>query len=419
MAEIAMPKMGDGMEEGTITAWIKHEGDFVKEGDVIAEVETDKANVEITSYETGSLSKIVVKEGETVPVGTTIAIIGEASAPVSNGNSNGAKPAVAEQTAPSAATPEKTVTEATPKSNDGERVKSSPLARNVAAQLGVNLSNLEGSGPGGRIVERDVRAAAESAPVAESKAPAKQSESQKSAPAGVTAPISSTTTTDTKPSKMREAIAKRTVQSKQTIPHFYVTMVIEMDRALSLLKQFNADGVTKITVNDLIVKACAVALKNVPEVNSTWTPDGMVRRYAEAHIGIAVGIEDGLIIPVVRDCHTKSLRQISSEAKALIVKARNGQLKPDEYSGGTFSVSNLGMMGVDEFIAIINPPEAAILAIGASVRTPVVKENDEIVIKSLMKVALSADHRLLDGVSAAKFLNEVKKSLETPFTLVS
>ncbi len=421
MAEVAMPKMGDGMEEGTITAWIKHEGDFVKEGDVIAEVETDKANVEITSYDTGTLSKIVVKEGETVPVGTTIAIIGEAAAVIASTSSNGAKPASSEAPPPIASVlpPPQIETISVVKSGENERMKSSPLARNIAAQLGVKLSAIEGSGPGGRIVERDVRAAAETN-VSLGASVTPKSETEKAKPAS-TPPASTSTTTsaDAKPSKMREAIAKRTVQSKQTIPHFYVTMIVEMDSALALLKQFNADGVTKITVNDLIVKACAGALKSVPEVNSTWTSEGLVRRYSEAHIGIAVGIDDGLIIPVVRDCHNKSLRQISADAKALIVKARNGQLKPDEYSGGTFSVSNLGMMGIDEFIAIINPPEAAILAIGASVRTPIVKENDEIVIRSMMKISLSADHRLLDGVSAAKFVNEVKKALETPFSLVS
>jgi len=192
-----------------------------------------------------------------------------------------------------------------------------------------------------------------------------------------------------------------------------------MDRATALLKDMNTDAASKVTVNDLIVKACAVALGRVPEVNAAWTSEGTVRRFAEAHIGVAVGIDEGLIIPVIRDCQTKTLRQISSEAKALIGKARNNQLTPAEYSGGTFSISNLGMMGVDEFIAIINPPEAAILAIGAIVREPVVKENDQIVILSRMKITLSADHRLLDGVIAARFVQEVKKALETPLSLLS
>ena len=416
MAEVTMPKMGDGMSEGTITSWIKKEGDFVNEGDVIAEVETDKANVEITSYDTGKLSKILVKEGETVPIGATIAIIGEGEVVAPSGSANGNHATKETNPIPDMKVPVSPVA-VVAKAGDSERLKSSPLARNIAAELGIDLKAVAGTGPGGRIVERDVRAftpGSVAPTVASSKA-----EAPKTSPATAPAVASTTTSTDSKPSKMREAIAKRTVLSKQTIPHFYVTILVEMDKATALLKQFNADGVTKITVNDLILKSCAVALGKVPEVNSTWTPEGTVRRYSEAHIGVAVGIEDGLIIPVVRDCHTKSLRQISADAKALIVKARNGQLKPDEYSGGTFSVSNLGMMGIDEFIAIINPPEAAILAIGASVRTPVVKENDEIVIKSLMKITLSADHRLLDGVSAAKFVNEVKKALETPFSLVS
>jgi pyruvate dehydrogenase E2 component (dihydrolipoamide acetyltransferase) len=218
---------------------------------------------------------------------------------------------------------------------------------------------------------------------------------------------------------MREAIARRTVQSKQTIPHFYVTMIVEMDSAMALLKGLNADAESKVTVNDLIVKACAVALGRVPEVNATWTAEGTVRRYSEAHIGVAVGIDEGLIIPVIRDCQAKTLRQISAAAKALIAKARGNQLSPAEYSGGTFSVSNLGMMGVDEFIAIINPPEAAILAIGGIVREPVVKENDAIVIRSRMKITLSADHRLCDGVIAARFTQEVRKALEAPFSLMS
>ena len=421
MAEIRMPKMGDGMEEGTINVWLKKEGDQVKEGDPIAEVETDKANVEIAAYETGTLTKIIVQVGETVPVGDVIAIIGVASAPTKGGN--GVKPMVEAQASPVVEAKAPIVVEPAPEpahaplsGPQGERVKSSPLARKVAEALGIDIAQVSGSGPNGRIVERDVTEFQ------------KQSATAPSAPSVGASPTAKPPTTapalagqDTKPTKMREAIAKRTVLSKNTIPHFYVTMIVEMDRAQKLLKDLNADPTLgKVTVNDLIVKACAIGLGKVPEVNSTWTPDNIIRRYAEAHIGIAVGIDDGLIIPVVRDCHTKTLRQISTEAKALIGKARNGQLTPADYSGGTFSVSNLGMMGADEFIAIVNPPEAAILAIGGIVRTPVVKlDSDDLVIRSLMKITLSADHRLLDGVVAAKFLQEVKKTLEAPFSLLS
>ena len=422
MAEIRMPKMGDGMEEGTINVWHKKVGDQIKSGEVIAEIETDKANVEITSYETGVLSTIVVAEGGTVPVGDVIAIVGEPSArnngaamPVaasepnktsSNGNTSSA-PAPLVQSTPS-------VVEA---NGSGERQRVSPLARRMAQELGINLAEVGGSGESGAIKKRDIEAFQ-----AQSATQDKPRPSVEAAPALVrSAPMASTLAgTDIKPSKMREAIAKRTVQSKQTIPHFYVTMVIEMDRAMGLLKELNADAADgKVTVNDIIVKACAIALGRVPEVNATWTPDNVVRRYAEAHIGIAVGIDEGLIIPVVRDAHAKTLRQISADAKTLIGKARAGQLKPEEYSGGTFSVSNLGMMGVDVFTAIINPPEAAILAIGGISRDVVVTDDNEFEVKSRMKVTISADHRLLDGVVAAKFLLEVKKVLEAPFALVS
>jgi pyruvate dehydrogenase E2 component (dihydrolipoamide acetyltransferase) len=420
MAEIRMPKMGDGMEEGTINAWLKKVGDMIKEGDPIAEVESDKANVEITTYETGILTKIVVQVGETVAVGEVIAIVGGESAPA---NASNGKKAAEKKPAPvvAASTPPvvEPVAEAatTPITGpQGERVKSSPLARKVAEALGIDIAQVSGSGPNGRIVERDVtefKKQSPTAPVAPGVGAPPTTKPQTAAPALVGQ--------ETKPTKMREAIAKRTVLSKTTIPHFYVTMLVEMDRAQALLKELNADASAgKVTVNDLIVKACAVGLGRVPEVNATWTSENTVRRYAEAHIGVAVGIDEGLIIPVIRDCQTKTLRQISAEAKTLIGKARNGQLTPADYSGGTFSVTNLGMMGVDEFIAIVNPPEAAILAIGGIVRTPIVKpDSDELVIRSLMKITLSADHRLLDGVIAAKFLQEVKKVLETPFSLLS
>ncbi len=450
MAEVRMPKMGDGMAEGTITAWLKKEGDRINEGDAIAEVETDKANVEIPAEESGVLARIMVAAGQTVPVGAVIAQIGEGGA-VSAGN--GAQAPVAEPLRP---TPAEKISDTEPvMSGEGaqirrddstlapvelphldmtpepqpepevERIKASPLARRMAADLGIDLAFVRGTGPGGRIVERDImqyqagsKERKPSPPVALPTLPIEKPAAPAPPPAAVP---QARAAQEIKPSNMRAAIARRTVQSKQTIPHFYVTMVIEMDRALALLKELNADAPEgKVTVNDVIVKACAIALARVPEVNATWTAEGTVRRYQEMHIGIAVGIEEGLIIPVVRDCQSKTLRQISAEAKALIEKARANQLKPEEYTGGTFSTSNLGMMGVDEFIAIINPPEAAILAIGGIVREPVVVgSSDEIVIRSRMKATISADHRLLDGVVAARFLQEVKKVLEAPFSLVS
>jgi pyruvate dehydrogenase E2 component (dihydrolipoamide acetyltransferase) len=421
MAEVRMPKMGDGMEEGTINAWLKQEGQQVTEGEPLAEVETDKANVEIAAYETGVLTKIVVQVGQTVPVGEVIAVIGGPAGKRGNGSqpANGA-PAAKETPRPAEATakpPSEPASHPAPETEaqNTERLKSSPLARRMAKDMGIDLARVTGTGPGGRIVERDIQAYREKTPTEAARPSAAAPAAASTAPVAV-APASAQ---EIKPSKMREAIGRRTVLSKQTIPHFYVTMVVEMDRAMALLKELNADAESKITVNDLIVKACSAALAKVPEVNSTLTPEGVIRRFAEAHIGVAVGIDEGLIIPVIRDCQAKTLRQISAEAKSLIGKARNNQLTPAEYSGGTFSISNLGMMGVDEFLAIINPPEAAILAIGGIVREPVVLENDQIAIRSRMKITISADHRLLDGVLAARFVQEVKKALEAPYSLLS
>ncbi|HLJ58082.1 MAG TPA: dihydrolipoamide acetyltransferase family protein [Chthonomonadaceae bacterium] len=423
MAEVRMPKMGDGMEQGTINAWLKREGQQVTSGESIAEVETDKANVEIPAYESGVLTKIVVQVGQTVPVGEVIAVIGSpggasngsqpsaasAESDKANGASAKAAPAAAEKANGAGAAPVQSAPKgAAPAPPSAERVKSSPLARRMASELSIDLARVTGTGPGGRVVERDIKAFQENHPAGVAPPTAMPAATAEAAPAQ-----------ESRPSKMREAIARRTVLSKQTIPHFYVTMIVEMDAAQALLSGLNAGAESKITVNDLIVKACAVALARVPEVNATWTPEGTVRRFAEAHIGVAVGIDDGLIIPVIRECHAKTLRQISADAKLLIGKARRNQLTPAEYSGGTFSVSNLGMMGVDEFTAIINPPEAAILAIGTIAREPVVGDGDQVVIRSRMKITISADHRLCDGVIAARFVQEVKKALEAPLSLLS
>lgn len=435
MAELRMPKMGDGMEEGTINAWLKKEGEQVIAGEPIAEVETDKANVEISSYETGVLTKILVNIGETVPVGAVIAQIGDGAGSSVPAAAAGSHSEAAALSAPMHREPAEvnasngSAASHVSEAPMAERVKASPLARRIMAEKNVDAAMVHGSGPGGRIVERDVKVFLETHHSSRPLTPAFPS--VEPVIAGVLLPeverspresaLPSVSAQDMKPSNMRKAIANRTQKSKQTIPHFYVTMRIEMDRALAMLKELNQDAADgKVTVNDIIVKACAIALSKVPQANSTWTEENTVRTYAEAHIGVAVGIDEGLIVPVIRDCHVRTLRQISSEAKQLIAKARAGQLKPEEYTGGTFSVSNLGMMGVDEFIAIINPPEAAILAIGGVVREPVVlNESDEIAIRSYMKVTISADHRLLDGVIAAKFLQEVKKSLEAPFSLLS
>jgi pyruvate dehydrogenase E2 component (dihydrolipoamide acetyltransferase) len=416
-----MPKMGDSMEEGTLLRWMKREGDTVALDEMIAEVETDKASVEIPSPEAGTISKILVQEGETVAVGAVIAMIGDGA----SGNGAHAAPAASkpvEKPAEEKATePEKvqaaepTKDEPTADAVSHERVKASGLARTIAQQAGIDLAVVTGTGPGGRIVERDIRKAiaqGTTKPVATATA---------SAPTRM--PASVTPTADgieVEVSRMRKAIAKRTTISKQTIPHFYLTMPIEMDKAMALLADMNVQTPDqKVTVNDLIVKACAVALVKLPNVNASYTPDDKLRQYSSVNIGIAVGTENGLTIPVVTNCQTKTLRQISADARTMIGKARNNQLTPQDMSGSTFSVSNLGMFGVEEFSAIINPPDSCILAIGAAMKEVVVAQDGSFEARQRMRVTLSCDHRVVDGVLGAQFLQEVKRLLEAPLNLLA
>jgi pyruvate dehydrogenase E2 component (dihydrolipoamide acetyltransferase) len=426
-----MPKMGDGMEEGTLLRWIKKEGDTIAVNDEIAEIETDKANVPVPAEDAGTLTKIVVQEGQTVPVGAVIAYIGEAG-PVSG--SNGAKStqptstpssdpvkigeagSASQEAGTSASLPKTSESAPTPSVGpEAERVKASPLARKMAEEQGIDLAQIKGTGGGvGRIVQRDVEAFLKqrgTAPVGLPSAP--------STPLAATA-APSLAGEDQEVGRMRKAIARRTVQSKQTVPHFYLVMPVEMDRAMALLAQMNEQAPDqKVTVNDLIVKACAVALTKFPEVNVSWTPEDKIRRYPQINIGVAVGTDNGLTIPVVNDCGSKTLRQISSEAKGLIKKARDGQLTPQEMSGGTFSVSNLGMFGVEEFLAIINPPESAILAVGTVAKEVAVAEDGSFEARQRMRVTLSCDHRTVDGLLGAKFLAEVKRLLEAPLNLLA
>jgi pyruvate dehydrogenase E2 component (dihydrolipoamide acetyltransferase) len=424
MPELRMPKMGDSMEEGTILRWLKREGDEVKAEEPIAEVETDKANVEITTEEAGKLTQIVAQEGQTVPVGGVIAVIGNGATPTppppsarEEGEKKQEKAATPPPSRPSAPSE---------KAEDGkrkeeavapsERVKASPLARRKAREMGLDLAQVKGTGPGGRIVERDIAAFAEKGGAAAPTPtpPPKTGE-------GLAAPAApSLAGQDADISRMRRAIARRTVLSKQTVPHFYVTMPVEMDRAMDMLAQMNEQNPDrKVTVNDLIVKACAVALAKLPDVNVSFTPEEKVRHYDTIAIGIAVGTDDGLRIPVIPDCGSKTLRQIAAEAKTLIGKARDGTITPQEMSGGTFSVTNMGMFGVEEFAAIINPPESAILAVGAVMPEVVVGEDGGFVARRRMRVTLSCDHRTVDGLLGAKFLQEVKRLLENPLNLLA
>jgi pyruvate dehydrogenase E2 component (dihydrolipoamide acetyltransferase) len=406
MPEVRMPKMGDGMEEGTILRWIKQEGDTIAVEEPIAEIETDKANVEMPAEDAGTLSKIVVREGETVAVGAVIAYIGEPGPAATDG----AVPQAAVKAIPTTSTP--TPIPAPFARDPSVRIKSSPLARRMARELGIDLARVVGTGGGlGRIVARDIiayQAQASAAPTPTSPPIAKTPASPP--PVGAT---------DHDVSRMRKAIARRTVQSKQQAPHFYLTMPVEMDRAMDLLGEVNANTPDrKITVNDLIVKACAVSLTRMPEVNASYTPDEKLRTYATIYIGIAVGTDAGLTIPVIVDCGSKSLRDIAAAAKELIGKARSGSLTPQDMSGGTFTVSNLGMFGIEEFAAILNPPEAAILAVGAVAPEVMVQEDGSFVARRRMRVTLSCDHRVVDGLLGARFLQDLRGLLENPLSLL-
>lgn len=437
--EVRMPKMGDGMEDGTILRWIKHEGDIVAVEEPIAEIETDKANVEMPSEDAGILTKIVVKEGETVAVGTVIAYIGGIDSAPAPAAANGTEPVTDRTSTGEAGTaPEDSEGDAPPEAINidtenappQERLKASPLARRMADDSGIDLANIAGSGPGGRIVERDITAFLERRSTAPIKHQAPASAASIKTPAAVlpihstSAPValtgSSPVAHDIPISRMRKAIARRTVTSKQQIPHFYLTMPIEMDASMRLLSEINGQSPdTKITVNDLVVKACAVALTRMPEVNVTYTEQEAIRTFDIINIGVAVGSDEGLTIPVIPDCGAKTLRQISAETKGLVSRARAGTLSLQEMSGGTFSVTNLGMFGIEEFAAIINPPEAAILAVGAVAPEVTVDAQGVFVARKRMRVTLSCDHRAVDGLLGARFLKEVRELLEKPYNLIS
>lgn len=416
-AVVRMPKMSDTMEEGTLVSWQKKVGDSVKSGDILAEVETDKATMELEAYEDGTLLYIGVQEGEAVPIDAIIAVIGEKGANVegllARENGGGEAPA-ATSPAPAdttSAPAEKSVSVA----DSGDRIKASPLAKRLADEKGINLSDVAGSGDNGRIVKRDVdefkpAAKAESAPQAAAPAAAES----KAAP--VAAPAEGDFV-DTPVSQMRKTIARRLSESLFTAPHFYVTMEITMDKAMALRPQLNEVSPAKISFNDMVIKACAIALKKHPTINSAWLGD-KIRKYNYVNIGVAVAVDEGLLVPVIRDADKKNLSTISGEVKDLAGKAKDKKLQPKDWEGNTFSISNLGMFGVDQFTAIINPPDSCILAIGGIKKTPAFAEDGSVYPTNIMKVTLSADHRVVDGASAAEFLNTVKKLLEEPMSML-
>jgi pyruvate dehydrogenase E2 component (dihydrolipoamide acetyltransferase) len=447
---IEMPKLSDTMEEGVLSAWLVDEGDEVSSGDVLAQVETDKATMDLEAFDEGVLLKQVIAEGDAVPIGELIAVIGEPDEDISDllaehGGGDGAgaegevdadgadtdpEPSdapeadVVEEPAGDGQLSERTP-EPVPAGTDaeGRRIKASPLARRIAQEHEVDLAVVDGSGPEGRIVRRDVEARIEEretgAPETEAPEPAPQP--QPEVPS-YEMPDEEAPYATEDISQMRKTIARRLAQSKYSSPHFYLTVDIDVERAVELRAELNElaeeQGRAKISFNDLITKACALSLKDHPYVNASYLPDeGEIRKYNQVHMGIAVAIDEGLITPVVRNADRKGLTEIARETRELAERARNRDLEPEEFEGATFTTSNLGMFGIEEFTAIINPPNSAILAIGEIRDTPVV-EDGEVVPGKRMKVTLSCDHRVVDGALGAQFLDSVRSYLEEPMNLL-
>jgi pyruvate dehydrogenase E2 component (dihydrolipoamide acetyltransferase) len=428
--KVIMPKLSPTMEEGQIARWLKKEGDKVSMGEPLAEIDTDKATMEMQALSNGVLRKILINEGQSAPLGQLIAIIGEPNEDISAIVNEAAAPSPAaskptgpatqsesREQAPSTSTPAPTPStgngaRSAPAAPGGaqSRIIVSPLAARMAAEAGLDLRTLQGSGPNGRIIKRDIEAALSAPPVGV-QAGAAVGPFQPAIVAGASA------YRDVPVTEIRRTIAKRLVTSLGPIPHFFLTTEIEMDRAAEMRHNINAlDPELKISINDILIKVAAAALVQHPAVNSSYQEKAL-RFYEHADIGVAVAIEDGLITPVIRAADQKSLSQIAREVRELAERARARKLRPEEYTGASFSISNLGMFGIDEFTAVINPPEAAILAVGAMTAKPVVREN-QIVVRQIMRVTMSCDHRAVDGATGAKFLQTFKKILENPLYLV-
>jgi pyruvate dehydrogenase E2 component (dihydrolipoamide acetyltransferase) len=467
-----MPQLSDTMKIGVMRKWRKNEGDKVSPGEVLAEVETDKATMDFEAFDEGVLLKRLIADGASVPVGTPIAIIGKAGedtaaleaeakarqaggkpaakaeAPKAAAPAPAPKAAPAPAPAPKAAAPAPAPRPApAPKAAPAPaaaagKVLASPLARKLATDLGIDLRGVQGSGPGGRIVERDVKAAAEggsagangvafdvhaaeeapstratasappvsaATPLPAQLAPERRAEARPAAPArqeDVVKPLS----------MMRRTIATRLLEAKTTVPHFYLTADVDMDAAMEFREQVAQVHGAKLSVNDLVLKACALAMRRIPEANASFTEEAIIE-HARVDIGMAVAIEDGLITPVIRDADKKTIGQIATEARELAKRARDRKLKPDEYTGATFSVSNLGMMGIRDFAAIINPPEGGILAVGTVRKEPVVNKEGKIVVGQRMSITISCDHRVIDGALGAKVLQAIVGILEKPISL--
>src|SRR4030095_5639588 len=429
---VLMPRLSDTMTEGVIADWHKKVGDQVKKGEVIADIETDKATMELESYKNGTLLYIGAEKGEKIAVNELLCIIGEkgkvdvdaiVSAAKAKGESGkgqvGEGDNAEKKLQPQAATrsdgyrdqPEESTPSQPPTSENG-RVKASPLAKRLAAEKGIDLSKVHGTGDGGRITKEDIESYRES----EIESRESRTQPQEAAKHIPTAPVGEESFEDVPISQMRKAIAKRLVESKFSAPHFYLTMSIDMDKAVESRAKLNETSPVKISFNDIVLKACAVALKQHPAVNSSWLED-KIRRNHHIHIGVAVAVDEGLLVPVVRFADTKSLSQIAVEVKQSAQKAKDKKLQPKDWEGNTFTISNLGMFGIEQFTAIINPPDSCILAIGGIQQLPVVKDG-QIKIGNVMKVTMSCDHRVVDGATGAAFLQTLKGLLEEPLRML-
>ncbi|MDB2606787.1 2-oxo acid dehydrogenase subunit E2 [Zobellia sp.] len=413
---VKMPRLSDTMEEGTVASWLKNVGDDVEEGDILAEIETDKATMEFESFYTGTLLYIGIKEGESSPVDAVLAVIGPKGTNVDavlNGKPSSGKKATKSSDSKKGEPKKQAVKETSDSKpvSDGQRIFVSPLAKKIAQEKGIDLSKVSGSGDNGRIVKKDVESykSTEAAPVSKAAAPG--------ASTPVILPVGEESSEEVKNSQMRKTIAKVLVNSKTSAPHFYLTMEVDMDNAKASRAQINGLPDTKVSFNDMVVKACAMALKKHPQVNTTWNVD-TTRYNHHVHVGVAVAVDEGLVVPVVKFTDQLSLTQIGSAVKDLAGRARIKKLTPAEMEGSTFTVSNLGMFGITEFTSIINQPNSAILSVGAIVQKPVVKEG-QIVVGNTMKVTLACDHRTVDGAVGAQFLLTLRSYLENPVTMLA
>ncbi|GAB2517727.1 dihydrolipoamide acetyltransferase family protein [Nocardiopsis aegyptia] len=432
MSEIQMPRLSDTMEEGVISTWVKKVGDKVAAGDVLVEIETDKAVMEYEAYEDGFLVKQSVNEGDTVPIGAVIGVIADSpdaevadSAPAAPTEPAAKEEAPAEQPAPTeAAEPAAPApaAEESGASGDGEgpRPRTSPLARRLAKEYGLDITRIQGSGPKGRVVRADIEAAAKNGAAAEAPAAAAPAAPAAAAPAAQAPAFDDgRASEELKVSNVRKVIARRLTESKQQVPHFYLRRTIDAEALKAFRAQINeqlASTGAKISFNDLIVKACATTLKLHPAVNTSWVDDKLLQHH-RVNVGVAVAVDAGLVVPVLHDTDKATLSEISTRTRELAGKARDGKLKPQEMSGGTFSVSNLGMFGVDSFSAVINPPEAAILAVGA-MRQEAVVVDGEVAVRNRISLELSVDHRAVDGAVGAAFLKDLAEILEEPMRII-